>query len=229
MHCYQRSTEIRQKNQKYPWFWLDLWDLYRKANSPNQYRILLKTLSETDQIRCEWTRYFSGLMEQEYLLHHLTVTYKPYRDWTSSENMINRYFDSFYKRCFLPKLLNTRNYHRAKNRLQQPKCLVFVEEHEPKSGTSNSYTKPARLHHHAILAFHANSMDRIAKLIGRNTFSEDVNANRIMTSDLKQCSEKTVFYATKQLKKYPEFLTYPDFLKYSVPNNGVANKAQVQI
>lgn len=154
------------------------------------------------------------LLEQypDRTMFHLVLTYKPYQDIVYGELDVNKFFTKFYLRYFLPSLMKTRNYHHQSKRAIQPICLAFVDEHEHERvydfNMRSEYS--ARLHHHAILAVHHEHLDRINDLVGTNTL---VNySHKVMTSYLRECESNTLFYASKMLKQYPDFLSFPDRL-----------------
>lgn len=163
--------------------------------------------------------------EQNYrTLFHMTVTYKPYADRHYTENDVNVFFKNFYIKRFLPHLMSTRNYTTIAMKRIQPITFSFVDEHAQKpididyfdSNLNNTRAVPVaplRLHHHAILAVHPATIDRMNSLIGLNTLANNDFSPKIMTSDLKQCEPLRLMYASKLLKTYPEFMSFPD--KYS--------------
>lgn len=167
------------------------------------------------------------MLEQEQnnrTLFHMTITYKPFSDRDYSEKDVNVFFKNFYIKRFLPYLMNTRNYATIAMKLIQPITFSFVDEHEQKpidveyfdSNLNNTRAVPVaplRLHHHAILAVHQATIDRMNSLIGLNTLANNVFSPKIMTSDLKQCEPLRLMYASKLLRRYPEFMSFPD--KYS--------------
>ena len=155
-------------------------------------------------------------------LFHLVLTYKPYQDITYDERIVNKFFLTFYTRYFLPHLMNTRNYHRDSYRAIQPICLAFLDEHEHSPvayksldfqhqsiHTRSEYS--ARLHHHAILAVHHEHLDQMNELIGTNTLVGNYSY-KIMTSYITPCDSGVLKYASKMLKQYPDFLSFPDRL-----------------
>ena len=155
------------------------------------------------------------MLEEQYpdrSMFHLVLTYKPYQDITYDERVVNKFFMTFYLRHFLPKLMNTRNYHRESFRHLQPICLAFIDEHEHSPVSINSRSEySARLHHHAILAVHPEHLDRINELIGTNTLVSKFSY-KVMTSFLAPRPVSVLKYASKMMMKYPEFLSFPDRL-----------------
>ena len=125
----------------------------------------IKDLSSSKQMRFHLAKYAQELQHQSSKhLFHLTLTYKPFADYSYSPKNTNDFFIHFYTKYFLPFLLNTKNIQRSKYRELQPICLAFLDEHESRVSSqtylqSNRFS--ARLHHHAILAIHADTLDRM--------------------------------------------------------------------
>lgn len=176
-------------------------------------------LSMSDRHRLALTEMMHLKSTQENrTLFHLTLTYKPYRDRLYQEADVNQFFTKFYTQHLLPYLLGTRRIH--KKRSIQPICLAFIDEHELKpmkvlhtnaiSNTSALYEFPARLHHHAILAVHPHNAKLMTNIVGTNTLATGDFSYKVMSSDLKECEAMRLLYASKMLKKYPDFLSFPD-------------------
>ena len=181
-------------------------------------------LSKPNLFRLSLTNKMYELEQEGRTLFHLTVTYKPYTGRNYTEKDINRFFINFYTKKFLPFLLNTKNIHTNKKKSIQPISYCFVDEHEMtpvKSVVFNSNTKfvqdtfmfPVRLHHHCILSVHPDTLERMETLIGENTLVGNEFSQKIMTTDLKKCESMRLLYSSKMLKKYPDFLSFPDSLK----------------
>jgi hypothetical protein len=151
-------------------------------------------------------------------LFHLTTTYKPYRETVYNASAVDRFFKTFYVQNFLPFLLNTRNIHTVAKKRIQPVCLAFIDEHEMKAVShcavapelAKRYEFPVRLHHHAIVAVHEETLERFDQLIGTNTLANGSFSHKIMTSAVVPCEPMRLLYASKLYKKYPEFLSFPD-------------------
>ena len=191
---------------------------------PNQHQI-----SQDHRHRLALTRLFQQYEQENRKIFHLTVTYKPYprkgfaskitgnyksyagKDFTPDGT--NRFFINFYLKSFLPSLMRTNNYHIPSKRLRQPICYAFLDDHEQKV-SATGMVFPDRLHHHALLAVHpstyssAQSLENIGNIPLRSRFT-----SKVMTTKLRECEPMTMLYATKSLKKYPEFLCFPDRLK----------------
>ena len=183
-----------------------------------------KVLSKRQEEQIALTEYMLEQEQNNRTLFHMTITYKPFSDRDYSEKDVNLFFKNFYIKRFLPYLMNTRNYATIAMKLIQPITFSFVDEHEQKpidveyfdSNLNNTRAVPVaplRLHHHAILAVHQATIDRMNSLIGLNTLANNVFSPKIMTSDLKQCEPLRLMYASKLLRTYPEFMSFPD--KYS--------------
>ena len=167
-------------------------------------------------MRLELTKYFHDIKYQSNRhLFHLTLTYKPFEDYSYSSKNTNDFFIHFYTKHFLPYLLNTKNFQRIKYREMQPICLAFLDEHESRV-SSQTYLQTsrfsARLHHHAILAIHADTYDKMQSLIGENTLASNKFSTKVMSSHVRECDAMCLLYASKMYAKYPDFLSFPDRL-----------------
>jgi hypothetical protein len=169
-------------------------------------------LSQDHQQRIQLTKMFHQLHQRNHGLFHMTVTYKTYKNTPHTPKNTDDFFINFYLKCFLPELLGTRNIQKKRN--LQPICYSFLDEHEFRPrvfGTKVTFLD--RLHHHAILAVHPNTIPRMNTMIGENCIPfRNKWASKVMTTHMRQCEPMTTLYATKQLKKYPEFLSFPDRL-----------------
>ena len=167
-------------------------------------------------MRLELTKYFHDIKYQSNRhLFHVTLTYKPFEDKSYSAKNTNDYFIHFYTKYFLPFLLNTKNIQRNKYRELQPICYAFLDEHESRVSSeyylhSNRFSE--RLHHHAILAIHADTYDKMQSLIGENTLASNKFSNKVMSSHVRECDAMCLLYASKMYAKYPDFLSFPDRL-----------------
>jgi len=192
------------------------------------------TLSTTDQYRLSLTEMMYQYQLQGRTLYHLTVTYKPYlkldgiryitdksylsREYVESD--VANFFKYFYLRDLLPLLMSTSNFHRPKYRHIQPITLVFTDEHESKSSATSKYDPDsnqfkikefaARLHHHVILAVHSDHVEQMNELIGTNTLAKYKLSHQVMTTHIRDCDAMCLLYASKLLRKYPDFLSFPD-------------------
>lgn len=176
----------------------------------------IKDLSSTQLMRFQFTKYVRELTYQSNRqLFHLTLTYKPFADYSYSPKNTNDFFIHFYTKHFLPFLLNTKNVQRNKYRELQPICLAFLDEHESRVCSQNylqSNRFSERLHHHAILAIHSDSLDKMQLLIGENTLASNKFSNKVMSSHVRECDAMCLLYASKMYAKYPDFLSFPDRL-----------------
>jgi len=169
-------------------------------------------LSKHHRQRLGLTDMFHELSLSNFILFHLTVTYKTYKNTPYTAKNTNDFFINFYLKCFLPELLSTRNIH--KRRELQPICYSFLDEHENSPTVSRFQVAYSdRLHHHAILAVHAITVSQINPMVGENRIPlRNKWASKVMTTHLRECEPMTTLYATKQLEKYQEFLSFPDRL-----------------
>jgi len=187
-------------------------DLFRMGLTETDLRYL--HLDEHDLKRLNLADYFYKLVyEQGYALYHFTLTYKPTEHHLSPKN-VNYRFIKFYTQHLLPSLLGTRKFHYAKYRSKQPIAYAFLDEHKKDKFTQ--FGKAARLHHHTILAVHPDTKTWFDDHIGENSLTDIKNAfGPYLTSDLKPCDAKRVLYASKMIRTYPDFLTFPDKWKRS--------------
>ena len=176
----------------------------------------IKDLSSSQLMRFHLAKYINDIKHQSNRhLFHLTLTYKPFEDYSYSPKNTNDFFIHFYTKHFLPFLLNTKNFQRIKYREIQPICLAFLDEHESQVSTQkylNTSRFSARLHHHAILAIHTDTLDRMQTLIGENTLASNKFSYKVMSSHVRECDAMCLLYASKMYAKYPDFLSFPDRL-----------------
>jgi hypothetical protein len=176
----------------------------------------IKELSSSQQMRFHLAKFTQELEHQSNRhLFHLTLTYKPFEDYSYSPKNTNDFFIHFYTKHFLPFLLNTKNFQRIKYREIQPICLAFLDEHESQVSTQkylNTSRFSAGLHHHAILAIHSDTLDRMLTLIGENTLASNKFSTKVMSSHVRECDAMCLLYASKMYAKYPDFLSFPDRL-----------------
>ena len=161
------------------------------------------------------------LMNQQHLsgrqLFHMTLTYKPFNSIKYDSNVVNKFFINFYIKSFMPFLLQTRNIHTIHMKSIQPICLAFIDEHEMKPTRTETGTEfPLRLHHHAILAVHQDTMQRFTQLVGTNTLQNMARTNisqfnyKLMTTDIRECDAQLLLYASKKYSQYPDLLQFPN-------------------
>jgi len=176
----------------------------------------IKDLSSSQLMRFHLAKYINDIKHQSNRhLFHLTLTYKPFEDYSYSPKNTNDFFIHFYTKHFLPFLLNTKNFQRIKYREMQPICLAFLDEHESQVSAQkylNTSRFSARLHHHAILAIHSDTLDRMQTLIGENTLASNKYSTKLMSSHVRESDAMCLLYASKMYAKYPDFLSFPDRL-----------------
>lgn len=170
--------------------------------------------SQSQALRLALTALFHQYSIENRLLFHLSVTYKEYQYTRYDEKICNHFFINFYLKSFLPALLHTRDFNKPSKRSLQPICYAFLDEHESKPKMRKTCVEfPIRLHHHALLALHPQTLDSLAPMIGTNRIPlRQKYASKIMTTHLRQCEPMTMLYASKQLRKYTDFLAFPDRL-----------------
>ena len=165
--------------------------------------------------------YFYKLEAEGRTLYHLSITYKPYSGREYGVNDVNNFFKSFYTKKFLHYLMGTKNIHTNHMKSIQPICFCFIDEHRPKVVRTPKVAIPTYaddytinfatpLHHHAILAVHPDIVNRMRLLEGKNKLNDGSFTHKIKSSDLRECEAKTVIYASKMLKQYPDYMTFPD-------------------
>jgi hypothetical protein len=173
-----------------------------------------KTISQDHAHRLALTKLFHQYSLEGRLLYHLTITYKEYRETQYSKRICDQFFINFYLKSFLPALLGTRNFNKPSERLIQPICYAFIDEHESKPRIRRSKVEfPTRLHHHALIAVNSTTSNRISPMIGSNQIPlRQKYASKVMTTHLRACEPMTLLYASKNLRRYPDFLAFPDRL-----------------
>jgi hypothetical protein len=158
------------------------------------------------------------------VLYHMTTTYISYKDRTYRESDVNKFFVNFYVKKFLHYVFDTSYFNKNRYRPLQPICYSFVDEHEPKViaeefgviqdnclSSEIRYRFADRLHHHAVLAVHPDTVERFDRLIGENTLKQF--SKKMMTSDLKRCDAGRILYSSKMFHKYKDYLVFPDSMK----------------
>ncbi len=190
-----------------------------ERENKNKASSILLNLSNYQRERIALANEIRNLELEHRNIYHLTITYKPYKNHQRSAKEINTFFKNFYIKKFLPDLLNTRNIHKNKKKSVQPICYTFIDEHTQKPSinkTDNLYINmmlfPVKLHHHAILAVHPETADRMNEII-----STDNPMNKYspvtMTSYIRECEPMCLLYASKKYDKYrDDTLIFPDRL-----------------
>lgn len=203
--CHQTIPSVRYLAQK------QLWYEYLNSNYINT-----STFGE----RIGFADYMYEQEQSGRVLYHMTTTYKPYEERTYKERDVNNFFVNFYVKKFLRYVVHSRRFNQHSHRYLQPICFAFIDEHEPRVvpeqygviennclSSAIRYNFADRLHHHAILAAHPDTVERLDRLIGTGTLIPF--SKKMMTSDLKRCDAGRILYSSKMLHRYPEFLTFP--------------------
>lgn len=179
--------------------------------SINQSATTPQELSSSDQKRYGLLQMMLKHQESGRSLFLLTLTYKPFQNKIYSSQDVDQFFTRFYLHHFLPELLQTKHYNRSKFRPIQPITISFIDEHKPTVTKSRSNPDllelSSKLHHHAVLAVHPDTLERIQTLVGENTMQTGFSS-KIMTTDLRPCDAGAVGYASKMFHRYPDFLTF---------------------
>ncbi|MGQ0598081.1 hypothetical protein [Aquabacterium sp.] len=142
-----------------------------------------------------------------YKLYEMSLTYKPFTNNRShSIDEIRKIFIQFYLHNFLgDHIFKNRHWMRKSDSLQ-PHLYCFVEEHESirkaLDKTSGIYRFPERLHHHAVMAAHPETVQAIDLLIGEGTLLDFHSS--IMTSSLTEADSDWALYATKNYSRHEE-------------------------
>ena len=216
MNCLsQIVTDNIQTQQVYPTRLEKLRNDWKRYLNPNPNPVL--TISQQYRLELTEMMYLKSIQEDR-TLFHLSLTYKPFEDRIYRESDVNIFFTNFYLKNLLPQILGTRRIQNRRN--VQPICLAFVDEHKMKpakvihSSVTNELKEitviPARLHHHAILAVHPSTVDQMQILARDKKYKLTKFSKIIATFDLRECEAMRLLYASKMLKKYPEFLSFPD-------------------
>lgn len=178
--------------------------------------------TSTFQERLGFADYMKNQELSGRVLYHLTLTYKRNGQWDYGVRDVNKFFTNFYLKKLLRDIVGTSYFNRDRYRHLQPICYAFIDEHEMKpvfnkkieyvdgrlSDASVTHF-PVRLHHHAILAAHPDTVDRLDCLTGENTLWK--YSKIIMTSYLTRCHAGTILYSSKKLDQYrDDYLCFPD-------------------
>ena len=170
------------------------------------------TRISTRSIQDHLHQMLSVLEDQDCTLFHLTTTYRPYQDRIYKESDLSKFFTNFHLKTLLPNLFQTRTWTKIK-KLNQPVVLSFLDEHEIKAIPTGYdqkhnlvYSYPIKLHHHSIIASRPYTTNFFQSSVGENTFIK--YSSKFLTTDLKQCDADRVYYASKMLWKYPDYLIF---------------------
>lgn len=176
----------------------------------NKYRLPIET--ETGRTQDALHKMLQNLNPDVFTFFHLTTTYRPYKDRIYIERDVSNFYKKFYLRSLLPEMFHTRSWTHAK-KLKQPLVFSFLDEHEieptlVRSSSSNErvFSFPTKLHHHTIIASRPFTTDFFRSHVGVNTMLD--YSKKFMTTDLKECDPDRIFYASKLLNRYPEFLSF---------------------
>lgn len=179
--------------------------------------------SQEDRMIYELQNDFDKRRRAGYSLYHLTCTYIEPSSHPLTPRLINGLFKNFYLRYFLKQVVGS-NFIRGHLRIIQPITYCFVEEHEmmrskhaygPKANEWHPEHEeklfPARLHHHAVIAAHPETVDRFNEFLGKNTFDPNNNyCKAFMTTCLvfTPVGKSIVVYATKKRKYLDEYQAF---------------------
>lgn len=100
-------------------------------------------------------------------LNHLVLTYRASRGFVATADIVNSNFVRLYLSYLLPTIVSSKHYNRNSHRREQPIAVAFLERHKQKPSRKNGNESQLYLHHHAILALHGSTVDRISGLNGQ--------------------------------------------------------------
>lgn len=171
----------------------------------DQNNFKLSDSSETYRKRCDLVKWFEGYEDIGYKIYHLTVTYKETEGRAYEVKDIQRFFEKMYLRYFL-KLVVGSHYNIPSKRTKQPITLCFIDEHESLRSVERFAD---RLHVHAMIAAHPDTVDSLDSLVGENTLDRtNQSCKNIMTTCLEVRNSNCLLYASKMMCKYPDFLCF---------------------
>ncbi len=182
-------------------------------------------LPAIDRARLELTKEMVKLEDEGRRLFHLSITYRPYQDRSYQETDVNTFFNNFYRKGLLPYLLGTEDISRQDVLEYHPITYGFVDEHEH---SKTNYWSPIRLHHHAVVAVHPNTIGKMIALYGIGKLNFLPMSQKIATSQVTDARPPAVLYASKCMRKYPDYLHFgpeefatktPDFVPNPVWDN----------
>ena len=177
-----------------------------------------ENLSLVDKQRLGFAEMLDRIESEGKTLYHLTLTYIPskYKDWTVDQ--INGFFKEFYIKYFLRYALNTSHITNKRQKERQPIVFCFVDEssfNKSSVAQSDVVTRLSsslsgdRLHHHAIVCAHPDTVQKIDELLGDNTFKDSGFGKRIQSSSMRRCNSNCILYASKNLHRIPDFQIFP--------------------
>lgn len=173
----------------------------------------------------QWQFGIREYFEHKENLYFMTTTYTQPRNLSNSAESCDNFYKHFYTKHFLPHIMNTRDYHKLKE--FQPTLNAFLEKNHKTRKQSENAPQPtyqrnersARYHHHAVLSVPSTSpaLPAIQDLLGENTLIRFNTSQmlldtgfKIETSDLQTCNSLVTSYASKSIKYFPDYLSFPD-------------------
>jgi len=167
------------------------------------------TLNHSERVRLSLSDYFYDLQtQQNRILFHLTVTYKPITDQPLNPRHVDKFFKEFYLYYFLPQVMGTRNYHKVHKKSIQPITMCFLDEH---TNDKFRHQDTPKLHHHVMIGIHPDTLSNFTRFVGLNLVDTNLRfTTPILTTNLVLCEPMTVLYTSKLLHKYPDFMSFPD-------------------
>lgn len=201
------------------------------------------TISKIDSEKIELALLLHKLHKEKRKLFHLVITYKKY-DREYSEKEVNTFFKNIFLHAMLPKVTSTRRRTSNRQKNLQPICFAFIDEHKKKhkeieystaierlkSHISDSEEDEFPLHHHSIIAIHPEQIKSFNELIGTNTLiGIHPDTNIIKTSYIIACEPMRILYASKKLRKYPNYMLFPDSNKRRNNTNKIYDKTDKKL
>lgn len=213
---------------------------YVRNSKSNESEPNYENLTLVDKQRLGFAEMLDQIESKGRVLYHLTLTYIPtkyqYKDWTVDQ--INEFFREFYVKYFLRKILQTSHISNKRQKERQPIVFCFVDEsafNKSSVGNANttnqstSYLSGDRLHHHAIVCAHPDTIDRLDELTGENTFKDSAFGKRIQSSSLRRCESDCILYANKNIHRIQDYQIYPQIPLDALFTNNLPDKKSVNI
>lgn len=213
---------------------------YLRNSKSHKEELTFQNLSKIDKQRLGFVEMLDQIESKGRVLYHLTLTYIPtkykYKDWTVEQ--INEFFREFYVKYFLREILQTSHISNKRQKERQPIVFCFVDEsafNKSSVGNANttnqstSYLSGDRLHHHAIVCAHPDTVKRLDKLIGKNTFKDSEFGKRIQSSSLRRCESDCILYANKNIHRIQDYQIYPQIPLDALFRNTLPVKKSVNI
>jgi hypothetical protein len=201
------------------------------------------TISKIDSEKIELALLLHKLRKEKRKLFHLVITYKKY-DREYSEKEVNTFYKNIFLHAILPKVTSTRRRTSNRQKMLQPICFACIDEHKKKhkeieystaierlkSHISNSEEDEFPLHHHSIIAIHPEQIESFNELIGTNTLiGIHPDTSIIKTSYIIACEPMRILYASKKLRKYPNYMLFPDSNKRRNNTNKIYDKTDKKL